>query len=260
MAKTPVVKSHTAKPKQKHGPAFKIPRSLLWLGCAVLFGSALIAALSGVRSRVSSLAGKTAKKTAPAWKLVDIEGKGKGLIAANDIQAGDRIMIDRPLVKLPPGSDRTVVAQDLLASLNLLPEEDKLEYFTLTSNPSKLPQDPGARVTEEMMALSIFESNAVRSGNESALYKNVCRINHSCLPNAMYSYRAELDALVVHAVQFIASGEEILSPYFDAISTPTRSAKTTCRKLTTFTAIARLVPWKPRPGKPATNDELGYPT
>jgi len=33
----------------------------------------------------------------------------------------------------------------------------------------------------------------------------------------MYSYRADLDALVVHAVQFIASGEEILSPYFDAI-------------------------------------------
>ena len=106
------------------------------------------------------------------------------LYFASDIQPGERILTDHPLVKLPAESNRTLVGQELLRRLELLPESDNSEYFTLSTHPAKLL--PGSRMTEQAVALNIFESNAVRAGNDSAVYKNACRINHSCLPNANY--------------------------------------------------------------------------
>lgn len=98
--------------------------------------------------------------------------------------------------------------------LGFLSKENQLDFLTLSVIESKLPENPDL----PDIALNVFESNAVRADDNSsgAVYKNACRINHSCQPNSDYFYRADFDALLVHALEDIQQGEEITAPYFNA--------------------------------------------
>lgn len=72
-----------------------------------------------------------------------------------------------------------------MAWVNHLIGQERADYFDLSHNVAKLPKETPADKLVEVLALNIFESNAIPSGEgHSAVYKKVAKINHSCRPNA----------------------------------------------------------------------------
>ncbi|GMH82254.1 hypothetical protein TrST_g12526 [Triparma strigata] len=51
--------------------------------------------------------------------------------------------------------------------------------------------------------------------DEHGLYSILCRINHSCFPNSIYSWRPDLQKHVLVAIQDITAGDEIFVSYID---------------------------------------------
>jgi hypothetical protein len=59
----------------------------------------------------------------------------------------------------------------------------------------------------------IFATNAIPITNGAALFAQTCRVNHSCSPNARYTWRADLGRELVVALKPIAAGEEVTVQY-----------------------------------------------
>lgn len=65
----------------------------------------------------------------------------------------------------------------------------------------------------------IFQSNAIPQGEQNAqgLYQTICRFNHSCVPNAIYQWRASLGTNVVVTTRAVDVGEEVCVSYFKSM-------------------------------------------
>jgi SET domain len=82
---------------------------------------------------------------------------------------------------------------------------EQRQFFSLHNNfPGKYPFS------------GIVKTNALPCGSGSMIggvYPTICRINHSCLPNAHNSWNSETRCETIHAIRYIKSGEEITISY-----------------------------------------------
>ncbi|KAF8329556.1 uncharacterized protein EI90DRAFT_3290235 [Cantharellus anzutake] len=212
-------KRRTREPHQRY---WGIDKNLIHLVSILVLG---IAILIGLRYMNNSKLPATPKAPPPrqptklSKKLWEVFGspRGKGLKATQNILAGQMILLEKPIIKLPSEPDRSAQAQLLFEKLSSLSDADRAEYFSLWNTVTGFPEDISQEQRLRGLALNIFESNAIRGSDRSAaVYKNAARINHSCRPNAVYHYRSDLGVLTIQAVEDIPTGEEILAPYFDA--------------------------------------------
>ena len=142
------------------------------------------------------------------FKVVRLENGGCGVVATRDIIAGERILCESPLARWSVDDDSSQAAK--VCSFKqleaLLPSDTVASILTLSQDPIH---------GEEKSLLGTWMTNGLpinyegRRSREAGVFFSVCRINHSCQPNAHEEWNAELGKETVHALQTIASGEEI---------------------------------------------------
>ncbi|EJT47497.1 hypothetical protein A1Q1_03609 [Trichosporon asahii var. asahii CBS 2479] len=139
-------------------------------------------------------------------EVVEISGKGKGVVALVDIPSGTRIMKEAPYMVMTAGNPSEVDAK-ITKALVGLSAEDRAAFQSLHNAD---PSHPCAN-------FAIFDGNALPLGANSpkgAVYPTLCRINHSCIPNAHHSWNENLEMETIHALRDISKGEEITIGYF----------------------------------------------
>jgi len=209
---------------------------------------------------------KIHKPACPPYKVIKIEGKGKGLVATRKVAAGDVLLQEMPLMVID-STDSEVSSDHFKLEFEVLGEATQkkvLELFDPVKDDLKLEllenineveagirkgreEDPdnqelgelvqrmgelGAGIIREadeeeedyIRAQRIFAANsmqvcevgAIYSSTEGALYHHISLINHSCNPNAVWSWtKGNFRKKVVRAIKPIKKGEEILVNYID---------------------------------------------
>ncbi|KAK0610998.1 hypothetical protein B0T14DRAFT_441304 [Immersiella caudata] len=140
------------------------------------------------------------------YKIVDIPGKGKGVVATRLIKRYEPIMMDYSVLLIDMGFATEVPAKKgyrlLHAAVDWLEDPDSV--LTLGQS-NGLAQDP----IENVLRTNGFHT-MLGGGQHMALYPLVSRINHACKPNAYNRFGLNsLQVVVVAAARDIQPGEEI---------------------------------------------------
>ncbi|KAF9877180.1 hypothetical protein CkaCkLH20_05446 [Colletotrichum karsti] len=150
-----------------------------------------------------------------------VAGKGLGVFAAKPISRGTRILADRALITLSP-SDPT---GSIVHQYRSIPSAKLKSLLSLSINTTKfgvlswleaLWQSRSAPHLQPAThgIINIFRNNNFDIGNGvQALFPNVARINHSCVPNAQGNFNTNIDAFTIHATRDIEHDEEITISY-----------------------------------------------
>ncbi|KAI3544101.1 TPR domain-containing protein [Colletotrichum filicis] len=149
-------------------------------------------------------------------------GKGLGVFASRPIFTGQRILTDQALLTITSSDSNSILRQ-----AQLLSTTGRDSLLSLSTNPSKssvfswlesiwrsksAPQDTVSNHT----ILNIFRNNNFNIGNQTqALFPQVARLNHSCVPNAQGNFNKDLNAFTIHATRNIEPEEEITISYLD---------------------------------------------
>ncbi|KAL1717201.1 hypothetical protein EV715DRAFT_264817 [Schizophyllum commune] len=185
----------------------------------------------------------------PAYRIAPAEGKGLGMFAARDLQTGDLILAERPLimapVRLPPspedfpdGMPPSVTKRELSQAqfkslerylktlLERMPPERSSAYRALKNIHEGDGSGPlvGRFRTN---GLAVSEKYAYRGMPNfpgdlfSVVMDEISRVNHrlpidlfsSCRPNAHWHFDTDLFAMFLRPVRPIKAGEEIYISY-----------------------------------------------
>ncbi|XP_014552346.1 hypothetical protein COCVIDRAFT_110478 [Bipolaris victoriae FI3] len=166
------------------------------------------------------------------YEVRKIPGKGYGCFALASIPRGTRILEDNPLLAIPSGAYLKSDIED--AAARLTPEQKKL-YFSLHSGhgqdprqwPSKIhdsveprerqriEEQHAARIGKEATWMSIFQTNCMEMDKGAAVFPHAARFNHSCNPNACFSWNPSINKETIHVMNDVAAGEEITISYCD---------------------------------------------
>jgi hypothetical protein len=146
--------------------------------------------------------------TPHGFTLREVEGKGLGAFAIQEFHRGDLILADQPLFITDNGG--IVVEQyNVISAVQKLSLDEKKEFLSLRNAHSGSQHD---RLCNPIFGT--FKSNAFAiSDTTSAICMLASRFNHSCSPNARYSWHAAGGLLRIYALREIAVGEEIFVSY-----------------------------------------------
>lgn len=149
-----------------------------------------------------------------AYIVVDVPGKGKGAIATRDIKQGEVILEEKPLFMVPPSITGSPV-EFIKEKLSHLNGSQRAGFWGLSF--VNLPADKDPQKDLDDVAVAIFETNAVKAGDEVGIFPRMARLNHGCSSafNSVYSFRELERTLYIHAISPIAAGEELLTTYTD---------------------------------------------
>lgn len=142
-----------------------------------------------------------------AWREAQMPGHGAGIVAARDIARGEMVMEELPLLKTSPPCDvgteahtkwiRKLVALELSA-------DDRRDFMNLCCT------------TKERTAEAIFKVNTFEvRGALDVVYRDISRMNHSCMPNCAHSWDDVRCVGQIRALRKIDLGEELLLTYTD---------------------------------------------
>ncbi|KAF2435328.1 SET domain-containing protein [Tothia fuscella] len=138
------------------------------------------------------------------FELKDVPGKGKGLIATQEIQPGTCLISEAPLFTTAEiqSSD---TERELVRIIKSLPRDSQRAFLSLHNN------NPGREPFS-----NIVRSNGYPLGPSSdvgGIFVKIARINHSCLANTQQAWNTGRNQETVYAVRNIKKGEEITIAY-----------------------------------------------
>lgn len=81
----------------------------------------------------------------------------------------------------------------------------------------RIREQHSARTAKEPSTLSIFMTNAMGCENGGAVFETASRFNHSCIPNAYFSWSKANGVEQIYAIRDIEAGEEITLSYCDPL-------------------------------------------
>ena len=164
------------------------------------------------------------------FKLVEIPGKGMGIVATCAIRRGTVIIDDSAAVDSEVQVDTEVLEpveneDDLAAEHNRSVQDvhiitHLISDSTQASDIMQLTDRGEGR--HGKTAYGVFMTNALPKGTGTrfgALFLTCSRFNHSCTPNAYHSYLKDHNVLRVYAVRDIDEGDEICTSYIDMVAT-----------------------------------------
>lgn len=151
-----------------------------------------------------------------------------------NIERGTRILADDALLVLP---EAEYMKCDIAEAFEKLSPEERTLYFTLHSghgqDPKKWPsyihplvkgkerqriqEQHDARISKYPSLTSIFQTNCMEWNNGAAVFPHAARFNHSCNPNACFSWNAAIGKETIHIMNHVSAGEEITLSYCDMI-------------------------------------------
>ncbi|KAF2659771.1 SET domain-containing protein, partial [Lophiostoma macrostomum CBS 122681] len=166
------------------------------------------------------------------YEIRAIPGKGYGCFAKTLIKQGTRILSDDPLLVVPVAD---YYLTDVQAAFEKLSAADQALYFTLHSahgqDPKNWPkhihesvshrercrieEQHKARIGKEPTLVSIFQTNCMELNNGAAVFPHAARFNHSCNPNATFTWNPAIKKETIHVMRDIQKGEEITFSYCD---------------------------------------------
>lgn len=155
------------------------------------------------------------------FELVPITGKGMGLRATVPIPKGTRIMGDKALITFDLDEAESTLANyidTVWPKVAKLKEKHRASYNLYMTLANIYPDDGKIENKEAGIARTssiLLQTNPDRH----AVFPNAARLNHSCNPNAYYSWNEAIGRLTVHAVRDIKEGEEITIHYHLAVET-----------------------------------------
>ncbi|KAJ7103736.1 hypothetical protein C8R44DRAFT_808008 [Mycena epipterygia] len=132
---------------------------------------------------------------------------GKGAFATRALHRGDLILAEKPLIShqeigrsIGRTTDIRTAASVIISAINRLSPSAVDQFLSLHNSHSA----EGGNIF-----VDIYRTNALPEG----LCVNASRFNHSCLPNARYSWHAESGQHRIFALADIALGDEIQVTY-----------------------------------------------
>ena len=148
-------------------------------------------------------------------------GRGLGLRALRNYAVGDEIMREHAVLRVPnqQAASTREEAQEKHAiavqqAFDLLSSETQAAVLNLSNNCSQDHTAEEVGVYETNSFLLESSGNAAQYDQDyGGLFLTVARINHSCCPNAQHFWRHDLQKTIIHAVQEIEMGDEILICY-----------------------------------------------
>ena len=159
--------------------------------------------------------------------------EGKGAFASRDIQRGDLILSERPIFRLPPACPAILL---MAAVRNLSPVH--LDHFL------SLPNSHTDCSCFPDRIFGIVGTNGFSiADDDSGICLKASRFNHSCNPNARYSFNSATGQLRIYALGSIPRGEEIFVAYISSrglYGSPRRSRQATLRARYHFTCACSV--------------------
>lgn len=150
---------------------------------------------------------------AALYTIKESPGKGFGMFATINIRKGTRILAEKPFFTLSNRPELSLsdpyAPNDISEAFHRLPASELIKYLSL-----HCPDRPGCS-----FRVSTYEANCFEMGSGTCICLDASRINHSCIPNAHYSWNSGIKRETVHAVKDISKDEEITISYCSAIRT-----------------------------------------
>ena len=169
-----------------------------------------------------------------AYKLVEIEGKGRGLVATRNLEVGDLVVSEKAFLKLP---DQLLPRPSYETMLRSSETMSRLQP-DLRAKLMKLSCPADAILEDESQILCLkFKANSIGiyKSNDSAVFEVISMINHSCKPNVAWFTKEEDEMLKeVRVCRKIKEGEEIVLSYISLSSFPLRQQRMDELKLRGF--------------------------
>lgn len=159
-------------------------------------------------SNISNENPKTNKKVPiykgnePCWSVVKIEGKGDGVVAKRDIEYGELIAQERPVMKILAHQENEDSLKAMFANLS---EQEQLSVTSLCDSRSK----DGTKSLLGIKQSNSFAKDA--EGQLSVICPKLSKFNHSCLQNVDHVFVEPFQR--VYAVRNIQKGEELCTAY-----------------------------------------------
>ena len=164
----------------------------------------------------------------------EFPGKGRGLVAARDIEKGEVIFLDKPVIKLALNAERRFTDPEFMMSLKQqiesLPAEarkqfDKLKTCDVAHNSFGNLSSSDKEVLKKFLQNSMIYYKEDLSSWLQILHLNLALVNHSCLPNAtnrstskqLQQEGEEDQSKDLRAIQEIRKGEEITICYVKGV-------------------------------------------
>ncbi|KAL9527079.1 hypothetical protein SMMN14_09244 [Sphaerulina musiva] len=139
------------------------------------------------------------------YEVRETEFKGQGVFATQNISPGTVIVQEGRLMEVAKTGDE-YTQHDLEDAFAVLLESERQSVLALSAS---------SRPADEPLLTQIMKSNAFGDGTSTWLHPTICRINHSCIPNAT-SHHDECclgDVAQIIAEREICAGEEICISY-----------------------------------------------
>jgi hypothetical protein len=147
------------------------------------------------------------------YALQDVPGRGKGLVATENISKGTRILSEEPTITVPHGeSSSQRVQTSICQQVDALSEHQRQAFLSLHNG------HPYQNVAGQY--LGIVRSNGLPVEHEKfdgAIFLEACRINHSCDNNAQKHWNENIKRHTIHALRDISRGEEITIYYLSIV-------------------------------------------
>ena len=116
---------------------------------------------------------------------------------------GTRVLAEKPLLTML--LEDVDDADNIIAAANELTVPDRDDFYGLCMH--------GVENDAEKTALGIWLSNAYPTDEEpeerGAVFRVICRLNHSCVPNCRVSWNARTQRMTVHTMRPIEANEEL---------------------------------------------------
>ena len=150
----------------------------------------------------------------------DAVQNGKGAFASRDIQRGDLILSERPIFRIPTNASGRLRHISVEAAVRNLSPVYLDHFLSLENSHTKCSCFPNP-------LFGILGTNSFTlTDDDSGIVLKASRFNHSCSPNARYSFNSKTGELRIYALGTIPLGEEIFVAYISSRSlygTPRRS-------------------------------------
>lgn len=144
------------------------------------------------------------------YELRDAPGRGEGAFALQDLAAGTRILIDRPLMTFSVETNR-IGDREVLDAYEQLQDDDKRDFDRTPAFHRSGERYFGARPAD------VFHCNkfSMNGGSRRGCFVYASRFNHSCSPNCDMSTND--GNMECHVLTDVAEGQELTFSYFHCV-------------------------------------------
>ena len=145
------------------------------------------------------------------YQVVEVAGKGRGLVATKILETGDLVLSEKMFLKLDVDS-----AKDVSVFQRLDPEtKEKLEKLSCPAGELDFDRsDPDQYLAQCLLKkFSLNRICTLEKSDSCAVFETISLINHSCIPNVYWFWLEDKTTMEIRVLKKIEVGEEIVATY-----------------------------------------------